>query len=345
MEVPICVVARRSDVNCAANIEVTGTGALNIDISGARSDDNAIRLGEFDQMTVDGANAQVSLTGQTDSAIDINGRLNLYNNGRVVVEQGTTTINSTALVDGGAGTSGTLEVRDDIVIAGDADITRAPNLNFNTANDISISGTASATGTIGWGVVSQTGTGTTTIDASINNIAATTIVIDSGTLMLGDDDQIANTTNMVLAGGTFSTNNNDEVLGTLTLSADSIIDFGNNAADGSILKFADSSNETWDPTATLTIINWDGIDTTGNGIDQLFFGTTGTGLTAQQRSQIVWADYPGNDTIHLPDGEVVPVPEPGAIAATLGLSALIGWRERKRLAIIAKKLRRRCPVL
>jgi autotransporter-associated beta strand protein len=316
----------------AASIAVTGTGSLNIDITGARSVDNAISLGQHDVMTVQGAGASATFTGQVGSAIDINGRLRLLNSGTLTVEQGTTTINATAIVDGGISTSsGTLKLRDDLIIAGDADITNAPNLTFDTPNDISISGTAAETSTKGWGVITQEGLGTTTIDASINNIDANTIVITGGTLMLDDDNQIANTTNMVLAGGTFNTNNHDEIVGTLTLTANSIIDFGDTPADGSILKFADSSGETWNTGATLTVINWDGIFKTGDGIDQLFFGTNGNGLTDTQRAQIVFSDYPGSNVIHLPDGEVVPVPEPGAIAATFGLTALIGWRERKRI--------------
>jgi len=321
-----------------ASIAVTGSGSLNIDVSGARSADNTIRLGQYDAMTVQGAGASINLTGQTNSAIDIDGSLNLFNSGTVTVEQGTTTINSTAILDGGAsGSSGTLELKGDLNIAGDADITNAPNLTFNTADDISISGTIAGTSTKGWGVITQEGLGTTTIENSINNIDANTINITSGTLMLGDDDQISNTTNMVLAGGTFSTNNYDEILGTLTLTADSVIDFGNNALDGSILKFADSSSVDWNPDARLTIINWNGVATYGNGIDQLFFGTTGNGLTSQQLSQIYFADYGDSDyylnngNLHLADGEVVPIPEPRAIVAAFGLTMLICWRERKRL--------------
>lgn len=325
----------------AATIAVTNTGALNIDVTSARSDDNAVTLGEFDEMTVQGSNANVTITGQADSAIQIDGSLNLFESGRVTVEEGTTTISSTAIVDGGTiGDSGTLELKGDLVIAGDADITNAPNLTFNTPNDVSISSAAPDTSSKGWGVITQDSTGTVTIDTTINNIDANTVVINSGTLMLGDDNQIANTTNMVLNGGTFNTNNNDEILGTLTLTADSTIDFGNLPLDGSILKFADSSGETWDPDATLTIINWDGIPTTGNGIDQLFFGTDGNGLTETQRAQIFWSDNGLQQTLHLSDGEVVPVPEPGAIAAALGLTALIGWRERKRIVAIVHLLNR-----
>ena len=77
-----------------------------------------------------------------------------------------------------------------------------------------------------------------------------------------------------------------------------------------LLFFADSSGIAWDEDATLTIINWGGIPVDGDGVDQISFGTDFGGLTAQQRSQIVFADYPGAPIVHLADGEIVPVPEP-----------------------------------
>jgi hypothetical protein len=334
-------------VGNAATIAVTNTGTLNIDVTAARSDNNSVTLGQNDEMTVLGPNANVVITGQASSAIQIDGSLNLFQSGRVTVEGGTTTISSSAVVDGGTvGDSGTLEIKSDILIAGDADITNAPNLRINTTEDVTIVGTTANTGTKGWGIITidqadLMTSGTTTIDTTINNIDANTIVINSGTLMLDDDNQISNTTDMVLAGGTFNTNNYDEVLGTLTLTEDSIIDFGNLPLDGSILKFADSSGQTWNPAATLTIINWNGIFEAGNGIDQLFFGTDGNGLTQVQRSQIYWADNNKQNTRHLSDGEVVPVPEPAAFAAAFGLTALIGWRERKRIVAIVHQLNRR----
>ncbi|MEM0966340.1 MAG: autotransporter-associated beta strand repeat-containing protein, partial [Verrucomicrobiota bacterium] len=295
------------------NIDVTNTGSLTIDITGPRNNVNRINIGENDEMTVDGATASINLIGQTDSTIELDGSINLFNNGTITVEQGTTEISSTATVDGGSpGTAGTLELQADLVIDTAANITNSPNLTFNTGDNVSISGTSAGTETEGWGTITQAGSGTTTIDSSINDISADTIRIENGTLLLGSNDQIGNSTDMVLAGGTLNTNNFNDVLGTLTLTANSVIDFGDTPGDGSILQFADSSGVLWDPGATLTIVNWEGIVGTGNGIDQLFFGSNDSGLSAQQRSQIVFADFPGDETIQLADGEVVPVPEPAA---------------------------------
>ena len=164
--------------------------------------------------------------------------------------------------------------------------------------------------------------------------AGETIIINGGTLVLDADEQIDDQTNMVLNGGTLQLNGNSETLGTLTLAADSVIDFGDFSTDSSsdpaILTFADSSGIAWDPDATLTIRNWRGTPIDGDGDDQFVFGNFLGTLTEQQLSQVVFEGY--GPLIQLDDGEIVPVPEPRAYAAMAGLLALVGWRERQRLA-------------
>jgi hypothetical protein len=58
-------------------------------------------------------------------------------------------------------------------------------------------------------------------------------------------------------------------------------------------------------------------------------------LTSSQLSQIIFVNpaglAPGNYTaVILSDGEIVPVPEPGVIAAAALLLTWLGWRERRR---------------
>jgi autotransporter-associated beta strand protein len=230
---------------------------------------------------------------------------------------------------GAGGAKGTLESTGGDFVNNGSTFTNAPNLTSTTSGSNSLTGSQGYTGI---GTLTMAGSGTFTLDQTIE---AQTIDVQSGTLMLGAHDRIGNSTNMTLSGGTLATNGFSDQLGTLTLTQDSIIDFG---GGDSILTFADSSAQAWDPNATLTIINWGGIAIEGGGADQLFFGGNDSGLTQTQLGQIVFADYPGFGTGHLPDGEVVPVPEPGAIAAAFGLTALIGWRERKRLKTIWSSL-------
>ena len=106
-------------------------------------------------------------------------------------------------------------------------------------------------------------------------------------------------------------------------------------AGGNTFRFANSSGATWATGEYLSIWNWTA------GSDHLFFGDgTGTGLQQSQLDKVKF--YSDAGTTVLPwapgfsgftgGGEVIPVPEPGAVAAPLGLLGLIAWRERRKAA-------------
>jgi type VI secretion system secreted protein VgrG len=224
--------------------------------------------------------------------------------------------------------------------------------------------TGSVGGTIGLtkagtGTLTMTGTntytGTTTINAGTLNAGAagslggtSSIVVNAGgTLLLSQpgsatNDRINNSSTMTLNGGTFNTAGLSEHnlsgasvtpgIGALTLWSNSIIDLGGGA---SILAFANSSAQTW--TGTLSIYNWSGTALTGNGTDQIYFGTDSTGLTSTQLSQIAFYSDSGTTLLGTAvyasgmDGEVVPVTEPSTwFAAALAFGGL-GFTQRRRM--------------
>jgi autotransporter-associated beta strand protein len=195
------------------------------------------------------------------------------------------------------------------------------------ANDLVIS--PSGTGVTN-GSINKTGSGVLQINGAANAFAPTNIQITGGTLLLGASNQIADTTTMALAGGTFNTGGFNETLSTLSLTADSTIDF---ASGASILTFDPSNSTTWDLSATLLIANWSGSEI-GGGTDQLIFGSSGGDLSMARVGTIFFVNPPGRSGLVasriLPTGEVVPVPEPEAVAALLVLAALAAWRERVR---------------
>ncbi len=85
------------------------------------------------------------------------------------------------------------------------------------------------------------------------------------------------------------------------------INFTGNSA---VLTFADSHSQNWSSAATLTIANWNG-SLSGGGNTQLKFGTTVTGLTSSQLSQIRFLNptgFPAGTYFAaiLNTGEVVP---------------------------------------
>ncbi len=155
-----------------------------------------------------------------------------------------------------------------------------------------------------------------------------------GTLLLGavtGDDQVSNSAAITLAGGTIARGANeglDEDLGTLTLSASSIIDFGD-SLETQRLRFQASAAQSW--SGTLSVWNWT------SGVDHLHFGTNNSGLTSGQLSQIRFYSDSGQTEIgagfspyFTGPGEVVPVPEPSSTLLALGLMALAAARETLR---------------
>lgn len=209
-------------------------------------------------------------------------------------------------------------------------------LQNGTSGILALTKTGTATQTLSG---ASTFTGATTISGgtlelgSSGALASTTniTVNTGGTLLLsGTGDQVNNAATATLAGGTIQTNGAasvNETVGALTLSSTSTIDFGTLVA-GNTLSFADSSAAPW--SGTLNVLNWT------SGTDHLFFGSSSSGLTGAQLSQInLYSDsgttFLGNGGIN-GFGEISgisAVPEPSSAFVAMSLLALIGWRERR----------------
>ncbi len=188
------------------------------------------------------------------------------------------------------------------------------------------------------GTSANTLTGTTTVaagtlelakSAGVESIVGSALTVNSGgTLLLGNSEQISNSTDLFLDGGLFSTGAGfDETLGTLTLTADSAITLGDTIHN---LRFGASNLSGWDIAATLTIYGWMP-DASGAGLSKIFFGTNTESLTSGQLSQIRFDGYAGSRL--LTNGELVPtaVPEAEEYLAALLIAGMILWRERARL--------------
>jgi fibronectin-binding autotransporter adhesin len=198
----------------------------------------------------------------------------------------------------------------------------------SSTTEMTLTGSASGAGTliVGEGTLILSNTGTT------NSFAPAAIQVDSGaTLELAANDQIGNTTGLILNGGTFrvgtATTGFSDTLGTLTLNAASTIDLGAWTTGVRQLTFADSSAISW--TGTLTITNWQGVANTSSDVAEILFGTAG--LTSTQLSQVYWANQDVNGGALIGGGgELVPVPEARVVWGAMALAAFIGWRERRR---------------
>jgi autotransporter-associated beta strand protein len=215
---------------------------------------------------------------------------------------------------------------------------------FNVANTngaaLSISSGISGTG---FNLTKQ-GLGALTLTGSSTYSGST--IISGGSVTLGTGGALASTSNvtvnsggtLILSGGTINNSatvtlnggrinlnaTTSEVVGALTLSSSSIIDFGTFAGPNDLI-FADSTGS-W--TGTLSIWNWT------QGTDHLFFGNVfGAGLNSTQLSQINFYSDSGTTLVgngqYNPGGEVSPVPEPSTVFAGLTLLSLAAYRERR----------------
>jgi Calx-beta domain len=102
-----------------------------------------------------------------------------------------------------------------------------------------------------------------------------------GAIVLNVNEQIANTADFNLNGGTLNLGGFDETLDLLQLSGNSSINFGNGDSD---IVFSNSSGQTW--TGLLTINNW----SNASG-ETLRFGTNASGLTPAQLAQIQFTGF------------------------------------------------------
>jgi autotransporter-associated beta strand protein len=275
----------------------------------------------------------------------VSGPITLGTDSRINSDAGTLTISGGIsasdknLTLGGAGN----HVINSVIATGAGNLIKdgAGTATLSAANTVRGSATVN-NGTLELGAVNAFSSATVTsgtLKLSANGAlgSATGVSVSGGTLLLSGStltDRIKDSATITLGGGTLHTGGNSENVGVLTLSASSVIDMG--AGSGSVLRFADSSAASW--TGILSVWNWTGVAGDGGSGDQLFFGTTGTGLTGSQLAEIRFYSDSGITPLTvalspllLCTGEVVPVPEPGTWLAAASALALLAWRERRRL--------------
>jgi fibronectin-binding autotransporter adhesin len=268
---------------------------------------------------------------------------------------GTTRIESGSLI---LSASGSLNPAGTIVNNGTLVFDRSDTLTQNTDfTNSAITGT---------GGIRQTGAGGTTLNVA-NTFSGNTTV-EEGSLTASVDGALQSTGNVVITGGTLllnrSTDGNsdivnnaagirlgnstgtsslklgaaiDETVGVLTLSGNSSIDLFNSGS-GSVIRFADSSAETW--TGTLSIYNW---LRSGETNTRVYVSINSGGLTPDQLSKINFYSDEGNDFLGTAGfesgGELTPIPEPGTVAVVLLLGLFLAWRERGTLSVLVFRRR------
>ena len=203
-------------------------------------------------------------------------------------------MNQGVLQLGNGGTTG--EVASTSIILNDS-------LIVDRSNDLSVASIISGPGKLikkSAGILTLTGantyTGTTTITA--------------GTLALGGTEVIANTSNIILNHGTFSTGTGvgfTETLGTLTLSDSAKIALG---TGNHTLAFAASNGTTWTTGEVLKITGWNGnFDGTNTGASAHLITGSSAELTSSKLAQIQFyrtSNAQLYTATQLATGEIVP---------------------------------------
>lgn len=151
------------------------------------------------------------------------------------------------------------------------------------------------------------------LEKASGNALCGSITVSDGGIIWGADHQIDDTSPVVLANRNIYLNfaGKSETMGNLTVDGDSNLFLG---AGTSIIRFANSSGQSWSAGKQLIIREWNG-SATGGGAEQVFFGSTSGGLASSQVSQVGFMNPAGfpDGLYHaaiLPTGELVPVGTP-----------------------------------
>lgn len=191
----------------------------------------------------------------------------------------------------------------------------------NFTLEVDTAGDGSFKSASGLSAFTKSGAGTFTLTGASTYTGTTTI--KGGTLALGVNNALFSSSSLAMSGGTLALGGHMQTLGLLTITANSVFNFG---GSGGTLTFANSSAQTW--SGTLTITNYN------TALNSLSFGNSGAGLTSTQLSQIRFADY-GNAAGQINAlGLVTPsaIPEPAAwagIAGAVALGAAVVRRRRE----------------
>lgn len=153
----------------------------------------------------------------------------------------------------------------------------------------------------------STGTGKVVLAIAMTYTGATRIT--SGTMETSNANRIANTSNIIMNGGTYSTgatSGGSDTVGTLQLLENSTIRLGGDSTVHT-LNFAASNAVSWTSGKTLTITNWQGtpgISGTASA-GRIIVGSANTHLTATQLNQITFEGFePG--AVLKSSGELMP---------------------------------------
>ena len=235
------------------------------------------------------------------------------------------------------------------------DMTNAGTVNIASGSTIALadgSYTQSAGSTVIDGALAATnvivngGTVSANADGALASTAQVTLNT-GGTLLLGGagTDKLANTAAVELAGGTLDLNGQSEGTagvdgaGTLTLTANSTLDFGADGEGNSLVRFfAIGGAISLTDNVILQITNWQGTAGIGGGVERLLFGGSASEFTSRfSQNEVTFDGIEGYSAVQFGDYYEIAtpgfaeVPEPLTVFGGLMLLGMAGYRERRRV--------------
>ncbi len=331
---PLISIARNITLN--SGTVTFNMSSINTDISGTISGAGSLTKTGGGILTLSGTNTfSGGLVSVNLGTLSINSDAALGNIANDITLANNTTFQTTGATTMGAGRAVTLSSGTATINTGSATsiaggISGSGGLIKTGVSTLTLSGANTYTGstTVSAGTLSLNTTGSNAIAAGAGAITLNT----GGTLSLAQANQIGDNVNLVLNGGTlsFTGTATSESLGTLSLSENSVIDFG---GTNMILTF--SGIGTFTAGKTLTILNWSGSGA-GGGLDQIRF-TNGAGLSDTIKSQIYFAynnapDWGNSQNYPVGVNELTPGPEPATLWGSVSLLGLaLGSEYRRRL--------------
>jgi fibronectin-binding autotransporter adhesin len=322
------IVLSNAATNNTIVIDNTGSIAISSIISGSNTSQKLILQGTGSgTLTLSGANTYAGGTLINAGTLLLSGGGALANTGAVELAGATSVFNLAAITATSETTGRLIGVSSSSVVLG------GKTLILDDALDATFSGNLSGTN----GSLTKQGSGVQTLAG--NNTFTGTLSVLGGTLLLGSATALPSTATLSLSGGTLKTDGLDASTGVLKVGANGgTIDFTDTTSS---VSFASSQAESW--SGLLKVFNWNGlIHSPSAGTEALLFPNSSS-LNTTQLAQVQFYSDNGITPVgtgagfYNGTGELVPVPEPGAMLNSLALLGLIGFRERKWL------LRQRAP--
>ncbi len=315
---------------------VSTDGALR-NISGSNTWTGGITLGSNSRINSDAGTLVISGNiGGNAQNLTIGGAGNTIMNGIIGTTSGSLTkdgagilmLNGNNTYNGGTSINGgSLQLGTSQAIASGTAVSIASGATLNLNGYTQTVGAFSGAGTVQLGggtLIAGSGNASSTFSGIFSNDPASVLEkTGSGTLTLGNNINLS-AGSLVLNGGTLNLGGHTSTFGSLSVIANSIIDFG--TGSGSVLNIL--NNLTIASSVTLTITDWT------YGVDYFYslYGDPG----ATTRGQITFSGYtPGNANWQSFDNEITPVPEPPTYGAVFMLIGLCG--------IALRQMRSRSP--